>query len=154
MTVEEAPGPFERDQVGRDEVWSGLLAFNEAASGPGSFASRPLSVLLRDEAGAVLGGLVGRSYSGWLYVELFHIPEAHRRAGLGREMLTLAEREAVARGCVGVRLETYSFQAPGFYARMGYTVVGRLRDCPPGHTRFSLAKRLDGVPLEEFACST
>ncbi len=154
ITVEEAPGLSGRDQIGRDEVWAGLLAFNEAQAGPGSFASRPLSVLLRDEAGAVLGGLVGRSYSGWLYVELFHIPEAHRRVGLGREMLTLAEREAVARGCVGVRLETYSFQAPGFYARMGYSVVGRLRDCPPGHTRFSLAKRLDGLSLEEIACST
>jgi len=153
ITVEDAPGAAGQP-VGRDEVWAGLLAFNEAGSGPGSFASRPLSVLLRGEDGAVLGGLVGRSYSGWLYVELFHLPEEHRRAGLGREMLSVAEREAVARGCVGVRLETYSFQAPGFYARMGYRVVGQLRDCPPGHTRFSLAKRLDGVPLEEIACST
>ncbi|SHJ83194.1 Acetyltransferase (GNAT) family protein [Roseomonas rosea] len=132
----------------RDAVWEGLRAFNEAQSGPGSFASTPLNVVLRDESGAPVGGLIGRSYSGWLYVELFHLPEAQRRAGLGREMLSMAEREAAARGCIGVRLETYSFQAPGFYARMGYTVVGRLDDCPPGHTRFSLAKRLDGAPLE------
>jgi GNAT superfamily N-acetyltransferase len=132
----------------RDAVWGGLLAFNEAHSGPGSFTSTPLNVVLRGDDGVPLGGLVGRSYAGWLYVELFHIPQAHRRAGLGREMLSMAERGAAARGCLGVRLETYSFQAPGFYARMGYSVVGVLRDCPPGHTRYSLAKRLDGAPLE------
>lgn len=142
ITVEEAPGSAKGEPIGRDEIWAGLLAFNEAQAGEGSFASRPLSVLLRDEDGTVLGGLVGRSYSGWLYVELFHIPESRRHAGLGREVLSLAEREAAARGCLGVRLETYSFQAPGFYARMGYAVVGELHDCPPGHTRFSLAKRL------------
>ncbi|HEY8610889.1 MAG TPA: GNAT family N-acetyltransferase [Roseomonas sp.] len=149
ISIEEVAAP-----ATRDAVWGGLLAFNEAHSGPGSFASTPLNVVLRDESGAPLGGLVGRSYSGWLYVELFHIPEAHRRAGLGREMLSMAERQAAARGCIGVRLETYSFQAPGFYARMGYSVVGVLRDCPPGHTRYSLAKRLDGAPLEQPACST
>lgn len=139
---------LEDTAAARDAVWQGLRLFNEAQSGPGSFDSTPLCVVLRGEDGAALGGLIGRSYSGWLYVELFHIPEAQRRAGLGREMLSMAEREAEARGCIGVRLETYSFQAPGFYARMGYSVVGELRDCPPGHTRFSLAKRLDGAPLE------
>ena len=139
---------LEDTAAARDAVWDGLRLFNEAASGPGSFDSTPLAVVLRGEDGAALGGLIGRSYSGWLYVELFHIPEAHRRAGLGRQMLSMAEGEAAARGCIGVRLETYSFQAPGFYARMGYTIVGELRDCPPGHTRFSLAKRLDGAPLE------
>jgi len=149
ITLEDGPSP-EAQQV----VWTGLRDFNEVHSGPGSFTSRPLNIVLRDETGAPLGGLAGRSYAGWLYVELFHIPEAHRRAGLGREILAMAEREAAARGCIGVRLETMSFQAPGFYARQGYSVVGELRDCPPGHTRFSLAKRLDGAPLETSACST
>ena len=87
ITVEEAPAPGAQGPAGRDEIWAGLLAFNEARAGAGSFASRPLSVLLRDEAGAVLGGLVGRSYSGWLYVELFHLPEAHRGGGTGRAIL-------------------------------------------------------------------
>ena len=149
ITLEESTDP-----ALRDAVLAGLLPFNEARAGQGSFTSRPLAVVLRDDSGAPVGGLVGRSCSGWLYVELFHIPEPHRRAGLGRAMLRMAEREALARGCVGVRLETYSFQAPGFYARMGYTVVGTLRDCPPGHTRFSLARRLDGAALEEPPCST
>jgi GNAT superfamily N-acetyltransferase len=149
ITLEEAADP-----EAQEAVWSGLRAYNELHSGPGSFDSRPLRVVLRDEAGAPLGGLIGRSYAGWLYVELFHIPEAHRRAGMGRKILAMAEREAAERGCIGVRLETMSFQAPGFYARLGYSVVGTLRDFPPGHTRFTLAKRLDGAPLEVSACST
>jgi len=133
-----------------EAIWGGLKAFNEAATGPGSFDREPMAVVLREGDGTPIGGLMGRSASGWLYIELFHLPEAHRRGGQGRAILAAAEEEARRRGCVGVRLETYSFQAPGFYARMGYVVVGRLPDCPVGHTRFSLAKRLDGVPLEAF----
>jgi hypothetical protein len=47
-----------------------------------------------------------------------------------------------------VWLDTYSFQARGFYERLGYTVFGTINDYPPGHSRFFLTKTLspDGVP--------
>jgi hypothetical protein len=56
--------------------------------------------------------------------------------------MTLAEAEAVQRGCRAVALDTFSFQARGFYERLGYSVFGVLNDCPPGHSRFYLTKRL------------
>ena len=47
------------------------------------------------------------------------------------------------RGCIGVYLDTYSFQARPFYERHGYAVVGVLPDMPPGGAMYYLAKRLD-----------
>jgi ribosomal protein S18 acetylase RimI-like enzyme len=56
----------------------------------------------------------------------------------------MREAEAVARenGCTGIWLDTFSFQAPGFYEKLGYTVFGTLADYPPGHSRFFLHKTL------------
>jgi ribosomal protein S18 acetylase RimI-like enzyme len=52
----------------------------------------------------------------------------------------MAEAEAVRRKCVGAWLDTYSFQARGFYERLGYTVLGEIADYPPGHTRYFMKK--------------
>jgi hypothetical protein len=41
-------------------------------------------------------------------------------------------------------LDTFSFQARGFYEKLGYCVFGTLDDYPPGHSRFYLTKRLAG----------
>jgi GNAT superfamily N-acetyltransferase len=53
-----------------------------------------------------------------------------------------AEAEALRRGCHAASLDTYSFQARGFYERLGYSVFGIIDDCPPGHSRIYLIKRL------------
>jgi hypothetical protein len=37
-----------------------------------------------------------------------------------------AEAEAVRRGCKHARLDTFSFQALGFYQKLGYIEFGRL----------------------------
>jgi ribosomal protein S18 acetylase RimI-like enzyme len=57
------------------------------------------------------------------------------------------EEEARARDLIGIWLDTYSFQAPGFYRKLGYEEVGRIPDYPPGQARIFLAKRLDGRPV-------
>lgn len=55
-------------------------------------------------------------------------------------MLT-AEAESVRRGCIGAHLDTYDYQAPDFYRKLGYEVFGSIEDHPPGHTRFWMRKR-------------
>ena len=52
-----------------------------------------------------------------------------------------AEARALERGCHSAWVDTFSFQAPGFYPKLGYTVFGEL-DYPPGHKRIFLQKRL------------
>ncbi len=53
-----------------------------------------------------------------------------------------AENEALARGCHGAYLDTFSFQAPDFYQKLGYEIYGKLDDFPKGHCRYFLRKKL------------
>ena len=135
MQIEVTAAPSASD---REAVLGGLLAFIRAKTDQ---VPVPLAVLVRDEAGAVMGGLTGRTTAAWLYVELFWLPEALRGTGLGTRLMLAAEAEAVQRGCIGAHLDTYDYQAPGFYRKLGYEVFGSIEDHPPGHTRFWMRKR-------------
>ena len=126
-----------------DALADGLEAFNEGRW-PGHLPWQELAVFVRDADGAVVGGLAGHTYAGWLFVQYFWLAEALRGAGLGRGLLAQAERIAVRRGCHSAYLDTFSFQARGFYEKLGYEVFGAL-DYPPGRQRHFLRKRLAGA---------
>jgi GNAT superfamily N-acetyltransferase len=65
-----------------------------------------------------------------------------RGKGLGRQLLAAVEEQARERGCRWAKLNTWEFQAPGFYARCGYVVYGRETDYPPGHVNHLMRKDL------------
>lgn len=136
IVVTDEPG-----QAAYDAILAGIVAYNEAHAGP--HGHRPLAVLVRDGEGKVLGGLWGATAWRWLFVHLFWLPEALRGAGLGRDLLRRAEAEAVRRGCRNVWLDSFSFQAPGFYEKLGYRVFGTLEGYPPSHRRVFLCKALN-----------
>jgi len=50
---------------------------------------------------------------------------------VGTQLLQAAEQEAHARGCQYMILDSYDFQAPGFYQKHGYEVFAVLEDHPP-----------------------
>jgi GNAT superfamily N-acetyltransferase len=116
-----------------------LSDFNATHVGPTKHV--PLWLLARDTEGKVQAGLLGQTYWSWCSIDVLTVAEAYRRQGIGSRLLAKAEEIARQRGCIGVRLDTTSFQAPGFYSRHGYTEFGRLDDHPPGHTRHSFMKR-------------
>jgi ribosomal protein S18 acetylase RimI-like enzyme len=60
----------------------------------------------------------------------------------GRRLVEEAERLAAEAGCRQAWVDTFSFQSPGFYQRLGYRVFGELPDYPPGQTRYFLTKVL------------
>ncbi len=60
----------------------------------------------------------------------------------GDPKMEMAEALPREKSCVGIWLDTFDFQAPDFYKRLGFTEFGRLDDFPPGHQRFYLHKRL------------
>jgi GNAT superfamily N-acetyltransferase len=120
---------------------NGLEAFNESRW-PGHQPWRPLAVFVRD-SDRIVAGLGGETYSGWLFIRYLWVRDALRGKGIGRELMGGAEGRAVERGCHSAWVDTFSFQAPGFYRKLGYEVFGEL-DYPPEHKRFFLRKRLTG----------
>jgi GNAT superfamily N-acetyltransferase len=120
-------------------IGEGLNAFNDAVTG---YADRhPLAVVLEDPAtGAILGGALGRSSLGLLFLDLFFVPEALRGAGLGSEILARFEAEGRRRGCRAGVLYTISFQAPLFYERHGWRRFGEIACDPRGASRIFLTK--------------
>jgi GNAT superfamily N-acetyltransferase len=116
-----------------------LEAFNER-QWPGHQQWRPLGVFVRDGR-EVVAGLVGETYCGWLFVRYLWVSDSLRSHGVGRALMGEAEACARERGCHSAWLDTFSFQAPGFYQKLGYEEFGRL-DHPPDHQRHFLRKRL------------
>ncbi len=106
------------------------------------YEHRPLAVFLRDEDDVIVGGLLGGTYWGWLYIDALWIREDARHAGHGGALLRLAEDEALRRGCLHAHLTTHDFQARPFYEKHGYTVFGQLADLPRGRVKYYMKKTL------------
>jgi GNAT superfamily N-acetyltransferase len=128
------------DESIRAALVRGLFDYNARQTGITDF--RPLGFALRDTRGDVVGGLWGRTVYGWLFVELLFVPESMRGQGIGTQLLDRAETEARLRGCGNVWLDTFEFQARGFYERLGYRCFGELADYPPGFSRYFMRKAL------------
>ncbi|HEV8718324.1 MAG TPA: GNAT family N-acetyltransferase [Candidatus Binatia bacterium] len=103
---------------------------------------RPLVIFLYDETETVVGGLVAATVWGWLHVKEFWIAEQYRSQGWGTKLLELAERQAMGRQCHHAFLDTFDFQALGFYQQLGYEIFGSLADFPQGHVRYFVKKCL------------
>ena len=118
-----------------------LNAFNDDVTGISD--RNPLAVVVSDPAtGKVLGGAIGRSSLGLLFLDLFFLPKELRGSGLGTKVLTAFEDEGRRRGCRSAVLYTISFQAPDFYARNGWRRFGEIACDPPGTSRIFMSKEL------------
>jgi GNAT superfamily N-acetyltransferase len=135
LEVQEPPTAESRQQV-----VDGLLAHFVEGFGEADF--RTVGFFLRDEAGAVVGGLTGRIRWGWLYVETLWIAKPLRRSGQGARLLGEAEAYARAHGGVAVHLECAADALP-FYEGHGYELVGGMEGFPvPGERQHYLRKWL------------
>ncbi|SIR05844.1 Acetyltransferase (GNAT) family protein [Janthinobacterium sp. TND4EL3] len=119
----------------------GLNAYNDAITG---YSDRQvLSVVVRDrDSQRVLGGAMGRTSLGLLFLDLLYLPAALRGLGLGSQVLAQFEEEGRRRGCASAVLYTISFQAPEFYARRGWRRFGDIACSPEGTSRVFMSKTL------------
>jgi len=140
----------EIEDATREAVCQELRTFNQAAN-PTFWAQvtdpenspAPLIVIVFDAGGAVAGGLLGETQFSWFKLSLMAVRAELRGRGLGAELVRRAEAEAARRGCKYVYVDTMSYQALGFYQRLGYRVVGQLDDWDScGHAKHYLTKAL------------
>jgi GNAT superfamily N-acetyltransferase len=141
VAVEDTPA----DTV-KDTIVNLVVEFNNSQVGPSN--GRPLFVVIRDRDKKVIGGLSGSTSRGWLFIDHLVVPASARGDGVGTKIMYLAEAEAIARGCRNSWLNTFEFQARGFYEKHGYTCFGELKEYPPGYARYFMSKQL-GTPASE-----
>jgi GNAT superfamily N-acetyltransferase len=134
-TVQDAVPDQDREAIVRL-----VVEYNNSKVGPSN--GRALFIVLRNEAATVSGGLSGSTSRGWLFIDHLVVPKASRGRGVGKHLVALAEREAIHRGCYNAWLNTFEFQARGFYEKLGYACFGELPDYPPGFSRFFMKKSL------------
>ncbi|WP_445177836.1 GNAT family N-acetyltransferase [Pseudomonas sp. McL0111] len=137
LRIELSQNPTEEQ---RQAILAPLRAHNAAKAG--ATTPEPVALLVRDEHDAILGGLYGRVFYQWLFIELLSVPEAGRGHGVGSKLMHMAEEFARNKGCIGIWLDTFDFQAPEFYKKLGYSEFGEIVDYPPGHKRHFFQKRL------------
>ena len=71
-------------------IGDGLGDYNVSQAGYRD--SRPLAVLVRDpDAEETIGGLLGRTSMGLLFIDLFFLPESLRKHGIGARVIRTAE---------------------------------------------------------------
>ncbi len=79
--------------------------------------------LIIKEGDVIAGGIVAESMSDLLEIEFLYVNPAFRGKGYGKKLLESVEKEAKEKGIKRILLNTYSFQAPGFYQQMGYEEI-------------------------------
>ncbi|WP_232463403.1 GNAT family N-acetyltransferase [Tumebacillus avium] len=134
----------EWNQEAAREIARNLVAYNQQHAAPED-AQAPqenFSLVLRDESGEIVGGLVGMMYWRRLKIELLWLHEKLRGQGHGSRLLQEMEEKAREKGARLIELDTISFQAPDFYKKHGYEVFGKIEDFPAGHTHYHYMKWL------------
>ena len=131
---------FKPSKEETEQIRAELFRFNSDKVGDDGHT--PLNIVEYDADGNVIGGILGGTYWGWMYVDILWVHENHRGKGIGSKLLAEAEREAKNRGCHHVHLDTMSWQAPDFYKKHGYSVIGILPDIPEGNQKYLLMKAL------------
>jgi GNAT superfamily N-acetyltransferase len=127
----------------RRAIAAPLVRFNESQAGPSG--NRPLVIELRHADGAVVGGLWGGTAYGWLFTQVLVVPDELRGRGFGRRLMSMAEAEALERGCRSAWLDTFEFQAKAFYELIGYSCFATLPDYPKGSSRYFMRKELGSI---------
>ena len=119
-------------------IGEGISNYNEQKAGNDN--AQRICFVVQGPDKEIVGGVIGALYWDWLYVDLMWLKDEFRGHGYGHRLLTHLEDEAKKRGAKKAYLDTFSFQAPGFYKKQGYKIFGELKDFPVGHQRYFLTK--------------
>jgi len=90
----------------------------------------------------VVGGILAEMFWGVLTIDILWVKEDFRNRGYASALVTDVETIAKENNCKIAHLDTFDFQARGFYEKLEYTVFGVLEDCPEGHSRHYMSKKL------------
>jgi GNAT superfamily N-acetyltransferase len=128
--------PSEADNV---VVREGIVAFNEKIVGE---RDQAFSIFLKNDLGKVFGGIQAFVGSESIYIDILWIEKTLQKQGYGTKLLNTAEEEAIKKGCIFSLVDTWDFQAEGFYVKNGYERIGEIKNYWLGHSKIFLRKKL------------
>lgn len=120
-----------------DFIKSKIYQFN---SNFGKDDELELCITIENNYGDVIGGVTGSSYWGVVHIEYLWVSADVRGAGIGARLMTMVESAAIERECNMICLDTFNFQAPDFYLKLGYEIYGRNQGYAGGYERIYLRK--------------
>lgn len=101
-----------------------------------------ISFIARDENGEIIGGITGTAYWGHMHIDFLWVDPKARRQRIAERLMQQMEEYSRDQNYSLLVVETFSFQAPGFYKKQGFREFGLLEDHPKGHTKHFFEKRL------------
>jgi ribosomal protein S18 acetylase RimI-like enzyme len=95
--------------------------------------SEIINIFLKDKNKKVYGGIIVTVLWNGMEINSLWVEESLRGKGLGKKLVLAAEKEGRKRGCGVIYTNTFTWQAPHFYEKLGYKPFGKLEDFPPGN---------------------
>jgi GNAT superfamily N-acetyltransferase len=133
VVIDHAPS-----QADNDVVREGIISSIEAVLGE---RDKLFSVFLKDDEGKVFGGIQAFLGSESIYIDVLWVEESLRKHGYGTKLLHAAEQEAIKNGCIYSLVDTWGFQAEGFYLKQGYERIGEVKHYWLGHSKILMRKK-------------
>jgi ribosomal protein S18 acetylase RimI-like enzyme len=131
------------DQKSYDKIVEILVEYNLSKTKEfNNEINKPIEIIARNEKKEIIGGLYSRSIWGTLEIKTFAIKAENRNSGIGKKLLLEAEKEAKKRNCRFISLDTFSFQAPTFYEKLGFEKLGTESDFPKGFEKYYYRKKI------------
>lgn len=103
---------------------------------------KEFSIFLKNDSGKVFGGIQAFLDSESLYIDVLWVEKSLQKHGYGTKLLDAAEREAIENGCIFSLVDTWDFQAEGFYLKNGYERLDEIKNYWHGHSKIFLKKKL------------
>ncbi|MGI2328599.1 GNAT family N-acetyltransferase [Planococcus sp. YIM B11945] len=127
----------------RDFIFSKVVEHNrKSLSAAPASPNEKVSFIARDEDEGIIGGITGTCYWQHMHIDFLWVDEAQRGQGIAEQLMGQMEEYARSLKCRLMIVETFSFQAPGFYRKQGFTEAGKIEDHPAGHSFYYFQKRL------------
>jgi GNAT superfamily N-acetyltransferase len=101
-----------------------------------------IAIFLRDIHHQMVAGVSGWLWGECLEIDYLWVKETLRGRGVGKLLMTTIEEAAIERGCRQITLETFSFQAPEFYQKLGYNIFGVIEGFGHRFRKFYMRKHL------------
>lgn len=125
VKIELIEAPSETDVA---RIYEGLHRFN--LQHLPNLNELSLGLFIRDKNEEIVGGAIGIILPSVMQIKYLWLAEHIRNQGIGKNIMQKLEDEANARGLPSIALETYTFQAPEFYIKLGFNEVGRYINHP------------------------